>query len=232
MSKNKIKLEEINKRILEKLEKNNSSVEEISENIPFFDENIEIGKVKKNMLIGSLLVGGIAAVPSGIFNKINKIGNNQSNLNVNSGEWNKALSEKNIDELMETVQFNKFSIQLYLNNIKMEKGLTMMEIMERSNFKDKYLSGVFTIKKTKSQRHPSRDCIIGLCFAFELDLFDSNYLLKAAGYNDLYLRNKRDLIIAKSILENKDIQYVNKYLKKYGEEKIGNFDDNESVRAN
>ena len=45
MSKNKIKLEEINKRILEKLEKNNSSVEEISENIPFFDENIEIGKV-------------------------------------------------------------------------------------------------------------------------------------------------------------------------------------------
>ena len=67
---------------------------------------------------------------------------------------------------------------------------------------------------------------------FELDLFDSNYLLKAAGYNDLYLRNKRDLIIAKSILENKDIQYVNKYLKKYGEEKIGNFDDNESVRAN
>ena len=29
----------------------------------------------------------------------------------------------------------------------MEKGLTMMEIMERSNFKDKYLSGVFTIKK-------------------------------------------------------------------------------------
>lgn len=231
----KIKLEDINKRILKRLERENSSQEEIAKNIPFYDE-----LSNTQSLINNIICSGVSSsiaptgifFPKGIFNKINKAVNNESNFDVNKGEWGKALNDKNIDELMETVNFNKFSIHLYLNNIKLEKGLTMTEIMQKSNFKDKYLSGVFTIKKTKSQRHPSRDCIIGLCFAFELNLFDSNYLLKSAGYNDLYLRNKRDLIIAKSILENKDIQYVNKYLQKYGEEKIGNFDDNESVRAN
>lgn len=236
MSTKKIKLEDINKRILKKLEKNNSSVEEIAKNIPFYDET-KIAVPVQGFSVGIAgFAGGILPFPQkvdkGVISKINKVSNNQSNFSVDNGEWDKALNEKSIDELMETVNFNKFSIHLYLNSIKLEKGLTMTEIMEKSNFKDKYLSGVFTIKKTRSQRHPSRDCIIGLCFAFELDLYDSNYLLRAAGYNDLYLRNKRDLIIAKSILENKDIQYVNKYLQKYGEEKIGNFDDNESVRVN
>lgn len=224
MSINKIKLEDINKHILNKLEKVNSSTEEIAKNIPFYDELIynDLSPLIKMPVAVAGVMGGIVSpskVSTGIIDKINKVSNNQSSFYTNKEDLDKALNDKNIEELMETINFNKFSIHLYLNNIKLEKGLTMTEIMEKSNFKDKYLSGIFTIKKTKSQRHPSRDCIIGLCFAFELDLSDSNYLLRAAGYNDLYLRNKRDLIITKSILENKDIQYVNKYLQKYGEEK-------------
>lgn len=232
MSIKKIKLEDINKHILKRLEKVNSPTEEIARNIPFYDNLSPVIKMSAGF---AGVAGGVIfqrKASKGIFEKINKVSNNQSNFYLNKEEWDKALNDKNIDELMEIINFNKFSIHLYLNNIKLEKGLTMTEIMEKSNFKDKYLSGVFTIKKTKSQRHPSRDCIIGLCFAFELDLSDSNYLLRAAGYNDLYLRNKRDLIISKSILENKDIQYVNKYLHKYGENKIGNFDDNESLKVN
>ena len=107
------------------------------------------------------------------------------------------------------------------------KNLTKKEIAQKSNYKEKYLEGVFTIANNKSKRNPSRDCIIGLSFAFDLNVVETCYLLKTAGYNELYLRNKRDLIIAKCLLEQIGIKNTNKTLKKYNESIIGNRSDEE-----
>lgn len=226
--------DDINKGIIKDCKSN----DDIYEKVPFVGENIEDHIVYCTSMGWSPLVSGISSIGSiissgapvgikNIFNTINKKSKNISKISVANGEWEQNLKVKNIDELIDIINFNNFSIQLYLNNIKQYSNLTWDNIAERSNYKKKYLEGIFTIGNKKSKRNPSRDCIIGLSFAFNLNMIETNYLLKAAGYNELYLRNRKDLIIAKSIMDRKDIKYLNKYLIKHGEDKIGNLDDEE-----
>lgn len=80
------------------------------------------------------------------------------------------------------------------------------------------------ISKKRQKRMPSRDCIIGLCFAFELNLKESNFLLKSAGYNELYIRNLKDLIIMKALNDRVKLSECNEFLCENNIEKIGNLD--------
>ncbi|MBW4863123.1 MAG: hypothetical protein KZY57_09885 [Paeniclostridium sp.] len=60
-----------------------------------------------------------------------------------------------------------------------------------------------TIKRALSgSRGGSRDFIISMCFAFKLNIIESNLLLKSYGYNELYDKDLRDIIIIKSIYDN------------------------------
>lgn len=71
---------------------------------------------------------------------------------------------------------------------------------------------------------PNRDRIIGLCFVFELNLNESNCLLKAAWFNELYLRNTRDLIIMKSLNDRIKLDKYNRLIINNGFKRIGNLD--------
>ncbi|MTI70076.1 MAG: hypothetical protein FH751_07485 [Firmicutes bacterium] len=64
--------------------------------------------------------------------------------------------------------------------------------------------------------------IIGLCFAFELNIVESNLLLKTAGYNELYPRKKDEIIILKCIEKGNNVYETNNILKKYNLDEIGN----------
>lgn len=211
------------------------SIDEIYYKVPFSDEKIEkyieLKKAFPNSVapprIGGM-VGGAIDLTQNIFRKINKDSKNESKFVSENEDWESLLISKSMEELLKNIKFNTFSIGLYLNNLKTYKEKTRKDIIIGSNHKDKYIEAVFASDKSKSKRKPSRDCIIGISFAFELNLVETNYLLKAAGHNELYLRNKRDLIIAKSILEEFNIGKLNSYLIKHDEDKIGNLDDNES----
>ena len=189
------------------------SIDEIYEKIPFAEDEIKKYIELKQAFPASIAVnplkgvifGGVVTLKENIFNKINK----------------------SMEELLKIIKFNTFSIHTYLNNLKVYKNKSRREIIIGSNFKEKYIESVFASDKAKHKRHPSRDCIIGLSFVFELNLVETNYLLRVAGYNELYLRNKRDLIIAKSILEEFNIEELNSCLIKYGEDRIGNLDEDE-----
>ena len=214
---------DINKEILNKCK----NKEDIYKNIPDSTlDNINLGTSIGIPVAGAAIAGSASAIGLGIKNnilkKINSNSKNLSNFDVENGEWAKNLKTKNIDELLKSVKFNKFSIHHYLNNIREYKNITKREIAQKSNYKEKYLEGVFTVANNKSKRNPSRDCIIGLSFAFDLNVVETCYLLKTAGYNELYLRNRRDLIIAKCLLERIDIKDTNRTLKKYNESIIGN----------
>lgn len=62
---------------------------------------------------------------------------------------------------------------------------------------------------------------MALSFAFELSIEDLNYLLKISGRNEIYLKNKRDIIIAKCIIDQKDIYETNKILFLNDKKKLG-----------
>lgn len=235
----KNRFNELNKKILSQCK----NINDIEENIPFADKILE-DEDEKNIyrissFINSSIIGGTTSIAKGlinnynrlnrnilnrnILNKINKFNKNETNIEPGSGQWTKLLRDDSIDEIIDKVNFNRFSIQHYLNHLKNECGLTFEEICEQSNHKESYIKPVFTLNKDR-KRNPNRDCIIGLSFAFKLNTYEANYLLKAAGFNELYLRDKRDLIIAKGLLDLMPIKDVNRYLKKYNCEEIGNLE--------
>lgn len=227
--------EKIYKNMFEKLNKeirkSCKDEDELLKNIPFIDEHMndsykKIYTTSSVMPMGSM-IGNF--IDSNIFRKINKNSKNLSNVSIENNEWSKLLKNNTIENLMNNIKFNDFSINLYLNNIRNYKNLTLKEIAIKSNFKYKNIEKFFAGDKSKSKRTPSRDCIIGLCFAFDLNLVEANYLLKAAGFNELYLRNKKDLIVCKCLLEKYDIHKLNDYITKYigCEFKIGNLDEDE-----
>lgn len=229
----KNRFDEINKKILSQCK----NIDDIEENIPFIEELLDY---KNNYQISSciypsIIIGGAISTAKNlvndysrfnrnILNEINKFNKNETNIKPGSGQWSKLLQENSIEEIMDKVNFNRFSIQHYLNNLKNEFGLTFEQICEQSNYKESYIKPVFSLNSDR-KRNPNRDCIIGLSFAFKLNTYEANYLLKAAGFNELYLRDKRDLIIAKGLVDFMDINQVNYYLDKYECNKIGNLDN-------
>lgn len=228
----KNRFDEINKKILKQCK----NINDIEKRIPLSYELLEGENIYRiSSFIYTGIIGGATSITKGlisnysrfnrnILNKINEFNKNETNIKPGSGQWTKLLKENSIDEIIDKVNFNRFSIQHYLNNLKNEFGLTFEQICEQSNHKESYIKPVFNIGG-KRKRNPNRDCIIGLSFAFKLNTYETNYLLKAAGFNELYLRDKRDLIIAKGLMDSMDIKQVNQYLLKYNCNKIGNLDD-------
>lgn len=74
--------------------------------------------------------------------------------------------------------------------------LTEEKLAEYSNFSKDQVHKALT-----GRIGGSRDFIIGMCFAFRLNIRESNLLLKAYGFNELYDKDLRDVIIIKSIYD-------------------------------
>lgn len=139
------------------------------------------------------------------------------------GGWNMFLINKPLDKLLSMTKLNKIKICNYLCQIKEYFGLTYTQIVKGSNFKETYIKDIFN-----GRRNPSRDAVIGLCFAFKLNFNESNMLLKSAGYNELYPRDNRDLLLLKGIIDKLNLKEINEILIQYKVPKIGNFDNDEA----
>jgi len=157
-----------------------------------------------------------------IFTVINKKTNNllgSTIFSISTGS-NRALldyvRDNTIDKLIKNTE-NKYELKHYLILLKDYFELTYDEISELSNHRKSIIKDVFS-----GRRNPSRTLIIGLCFAFKLNVIESNYLLKCAGYNELYHRNCEDIIIQKSIVDELTIHQLNERLDEYGYNTIGN----------
>ncbi|OXS74189.1 hypothetical protein [Domibacillus enclensis] len=77
-----------------------------------------------------------------------------------------------------------------LHDFIQEKKLKNVEVIERSNVTKDYFYAIYSGK-----RMPGRDKTLQLAFGMSLSLKETNLFLKTAGHNELYARNKRDLII-------------------------------------
>lgn len=139
----------------------------------------------------------------------------------------KSLLTLSIDEIRSKFEPNTYDIKDYLNLLKNYSEKTFSDLARLSNHKESYLKEIFSFNKRRQLRLPNRDCIIGLCFAFELNLKESNLLLKAAGFNELYHRDLRDIIIIRSLLQRLNLSQVNILLTQYDLNKIGNLDSDE-----
>ncbi len=103
----------------------------------------------------------------------------------------------------------------YLNQLLNEKGLKRSDVVRAAGINETFGYQIF-----KGQRNPSRDKVLQLAFALGCDLVETNRLLKAAGVNELYCKDRRDAIILFCIDRGLGLARVDEELYRFGEETL------------
>jgi len=88
----------------------------------------------------------------------------------------------------------------YLHNLQESKGESAEAIINRADIERSYGHQIF-----KGTKKPSREKVIQLAFGLELNLPQTQKLLKAAGYGELYPKIKRDAAIIFCLCQRKSV---------------------------
>jgi transcriptional regulator with XRE-family HTH domain len=128
-----------------------------------------------------------------LFNELKKDIDIENFIAANQPEFTKPL-HKYLCELLET------------------KNLTRKEIAFAMNVDPSYIHHIFSGKKK-----PSRERLLAIARAMDLNLKDTQYLLRYGGYGSLYPRNPFDSVIIYSIENGLTFNEMNNYLKQLGE---------------
>lgn len=102
-----------------------------------------------------------------------------------------------------------------LNELLIKKNLEKPNIIKNSNLTRSYGYQIFN-----GDKKPSRDKLIALSFGMELDLEETQNLLKKSGYRELYSRDSRDSIIIFAINKKRNLIECNELLDSFTEEII------------
>lgn len=122
-------------------------------------------------------------------------------------------SEKNLDGWRKNNQ-NEFTAPLdeYLQKLLAEKGLERAEIVEKSGLNREYVYHIFSGKK-----NPSRKKLLAIALAMDLNLDETQYLLRYAQQGILYPRNSWDAVIISAIEQKLSVMQTNELLHNLGE---------------
>lgn len=99
-----------------------------------------------------------------------------------------------------------------LNRIVKEKKIVKSNALKRAEINEIYGYQIFSGK-----RIPSRDKLIALCIGMELDLEETQSVLKCSGFAQLYPKSKRDSIIISGIEKGQSVFEINGLLYEYKE---------------
>lgn len=102
-----------------------------------------------------------------------------------------------------------------LNKIAKEKRIVKSKALKRAEINEIYGYQIFSGK-----RIPSRDKLIALCIGMELDLEETQTVLKCSGFARLYPKSKRDSIIISGIEKGQSVFEINGLLYEYNEDLI------------
>jgi transcriptional regulator with XRE-family HTH domain len=112
-------------------------------------------------------------------------------------------------------KITKRTLAEYLQQLLEEKGLSRPKVVAEAGLNPTYGYDIFTGKK-----HPSREKVLPLAFAMKCTLTETNRLLRAAGVNELYVKDRRDAIIIFCIDHGYSLMKTNEALFRYGENAI------------
>lgn len=130
----------------------------------------------------------------------------------------KKSTEELLNEIKQTKEIEKFieknneefssqPLHELLCSIMERKKLKKSQVVARSG-----LNRVYAYQILQGKRVPSRDKLLALCFGLQISLDESNELLKAAGFSQLYARSKRDSLIIFALNGGKSVFAANELL--------------------
>lgn len=135
---------------------------------------------------------------------------------------------KLLEELKECSDFKKFynenseyigdiSLADYLNGIIEKKKLKKAEIIRKAEISEVYAYQIFSGTRKK----PERNKLLCLAFGMELNLDETQELLKISGYPRLYVKKPFDSVIVYAICNQFTVMETNNLLYDYDLETIG-----------
>ena len=95
----------------------------------------------------------------------------------------------------------------FLNEMLIKYDLEKKDIILRSGFPGNYAYKIFC-----GEKNGSRERLLWLAFGFPLTLEETRQLLRAGGYNELSVKNKRDALMIFALDGGYTISEVNKLL--------------------
>lgn len=98
-------------------------------------------------------------------------------------------------------------LSVYLTNILKKKQLTKSSIIKKTE-----ISEVMGYQIFSGVRRPSRDSLLCICVAMELDIEEVQPILKIAGFAELSPKIKRDSIIIKGVCAGSTVAKINEML--------------------
>lgn len=108
------------------------------------------------------------------------------------------------------------SIADHLGELLVQKGLKKADVIRRSGLREQYGYQIFS-----GYRIPERTKLLSLAIGMNLDLGETQTLLKHAGYAALYAKNEFDCIIIFGICKKMSVLDINAILYEYGLDMLG-----------
>lgn len=101
------------------------------------------------------------------------------------------------------------SFPAYMDVLLQKKGMKRQDVLLRANLPQKYGYKLFT-----GESHTTdRDKLLRICFSMEMSLTEVQRTLKLYGMNELYAKNKRDVLLITALHRRIfDIDQVNELL--------------------
>ena len=114
----------------------------------------------------------------------------------------KILETENIDGYLDDNEKNMLDVTLseYLNQLLAKKGLILAKVIRKSGLVKSYVHQIFN-----GEKRPSRDKLIALAFGMDLNVEETQRMLRLGGCSELYARKKRDALILFNIKHGKSI---------------------------
>ena len=104
-------------------------------------------------------------------------------------------------------QFLHCDLSQLLSALYHKKSISKADLARRANISEVYLHQVFS-----GRRSPTRDRLLCICIALEATVDETQQLLKQAGYAQLYLKRKRDVVISHGLLHHHSFHQINDML--------------------
>lgn len=105
-------------------------------------------------------------------------------------------------------------------------GIYLMRLLDKYGWKTSAASEAAEMSTSylgliiNGKRNATRDMLIRVAIAIGATAEETDYLLKYSGYNPLYVRDKRDVIIWYGISKKEELSVINANIKKRGLEPL------------
>ncbi|MDR1796740.1 MAG: helix-turn-helix transcriptional regulator [Clostridiales Family XIII bacterium] len=103
--------------------------------------------------------------------------------------------------------FQGVELSGYLQQIVKKKGISRADAIKAADISESFAYQIFS-----GDKHPSRDKLLALAIGLSMDAEECRRALKLAGHSELYLKNRRDAIIAFGLRKRLDIYEINDLL--------------------